>query len=154
MLGLLLLQQRQTQCCLKHKHQHTRGSVKVSTPQMFSGIIFERLIDVTTLKCQSPAVLHSSVNSGQINILKDKIIIAQGFDSSGLMTWPLKCHFSQHFFFLTFRRKSPVIHMSHWKKQIPSAWSLNSFNGPTPRHMWTDGQRCCTSISVYVFTIV
>lgn len=46
-------------------------------------------------KCQSPTVLHSAVNSGKINSLKDRIIIKQRFDGSRLMVWHLKCLKSQ-----------------------------------------------------------
>lgn len=52
--------------------------------------------DAAARKCQSQTVLHFCVNSGQINSLKDGIIIKQRFDSSGLMAWPLKCRLSKH----------------------------------------------------------
>lgn len=57
---------------------------------MFSGNILDKMKDITAVKCQLLTVLYFFVNSGQINILKDKVIIMQRFDSSRLMTWPLK----------------------------------------------------------------
>lgn len=52
--------------------------------------------DAAARKCQSPTVLHVCVNSGQINSLKDGIIIKERFDSSELMAWPLKFRLSKH----------------------------------------------------------
>lgn len=70
---------------------------KVVIWELFTSKTFDKLKDVTatvgTLKCQ---LIHVFVNSGQINSLKDKIIIHR-FDSSRLMAWPLKCHVSKHF---------------------------------------------------------
>lgn len=58
---------------------------------MFSWIVSDK----PAPKCQSPTVLHSAVNSGKINSLKDRIIIKQRFDGSRLVVWPLKCLKSQ-----------------------------------------------------------
>lgn len=98
------------------------GSLQVITREMFTSETLDKLKDVTatgTLKCQLLIVLHFCVNSGQINSLEDKIIIHR-FDSRRLMVWPLKCHLSMHYLYFPFRRKSRVIGVSNWKKQVPS----------------------------------
>lgn len=93
------------------------GCLKVITQEMFMSKTSDKLKDATatigTLKCQLLSVLHFCVNSGQINSLKDKIIIHR-FDNGRLMVWPLKCHLSKHYQYFPFRRKSPAIGMSKW----------------------------------------
>lgn len=68
--------------------QASHGSLEAVTREMFKSETFDKLKDVAatvgTLKCQPPIVLHFCVNSGQINSLKDKIII-HGFNKSKLM---------------------------------------------------------------------
>lgn len=47
-----------------------------------------------------------------------------------------------------------LLYMPDWKKEFPSTCSLNSFNGPVTKKLWTDGQRWRTSISVYAFILI
>lgn len=70
--------------------------------QMFSWVVSDK----PPLKCQSPRVLHSAINSDKINSLKDGRIIKQRFDSDRLMFCPLKCLQSQSLsLYLSFQMK-------------------------------------------------